>query len=150
MEGASESPTSIGGGANPVRSFAAEGKVAETGFGLGGLFSLHSPGSQSVSQQISADWPVQTTGPESTRDRIGCSSSGSGPAFRSNQRTPANTLAYSTAKGTNLGKERSGNGCQSGYTPFAFLSRTAGATQVANSPLFLPRKSSSRGARLPR
>jgi len=33
-------------------------------------------------------------------------------------------LASTTATDTNRGKERTGNGCQSGYTPCAALSRT--------------------------
>jgi hypothetical protein len=52
---------------------------------------------------------------------------------------PANARAYSPAKGTNPGKERSGNDCQSGYTPFAALARTHPEIPVASSPLFLPR-----------
>ena len=75
---------------------------------------------------------------------------GASLAFKPNQSTPANALAYSPAKGTNLGKERSGNDCQNGYTPFAALSRTHPAIPVASSPLFPLRKSSSRGERLPR
>ena len=75
---------------------------------------------------------------------------GASLACQPNQSTPANALAYSPAKGTNLGKERSGNDCQSGYTPFAALSRTHPAIPVASSPLFPLRKSSSRGERLPR
>jgi hypothetical protein len=53
--------------------------------------------------------------------------------------TPANARAYSPAKGTNRGKERSGNDCQSGYTPFAALARTHPEIPAASSPLFVPR-----------
>ena len=63
---------------------------------------------------------------------------------------PASVLAYTRAKDTNLGKEHTGNGCQSGYTPCAGLPRILRAGQVANSPLFRLKSNSFRGEQLRR